>query len=68
MPSFGSCSLTLLFNRLLLDLPVDIPVVGMDKVLAVYQENHLRESYGMIKMPRLDGKDRREFLDNVHCT
>lgn len=40
----------------------------MDKILAVYQENHLREAYGMIKMPRLDGKDRGEFLDNVHCT
>jgi hypothetical protein len=49
-------------------VPTEIPAIGMDKVLAVYQENHLREAYGMIKMPRLDGKDRGEFLDNVHCT
>ncbi|KAF9312427.1 Histone deacetylase hda1, partial [Linnemannia elongata] len=50
------------------DIPTDTPAIGMDKILAVYQENHLRETYGMIKMPRLDGKDRGEFLDNVHCT
>ncbi|KAF9434643.1 Histone deacetylase hda1 [Entomortierella beljakovae] len=41
---------------------------SVKKILDIYREEYLCERYDMIKMPRLDGKQTIEFLENVNCT
>ncbi|KAG0299268.1 Histone deacetylase hda1, partial [Dissophora globulifera] len=41
---------------------------SMTKIQEVYRQTCLREKHGMIKMPKLEGEQENEFLDNVYCT
>ncbi|KAI1295776.1 Histone deacetylase hda1, partial [Mortierella claussenii] len=43
-------------------------VVDMNKLLSVYRRQYLRQRHGMIPMPRIEGVQGDEFLDNVYCT
>ncbi|KAF9980437.1 Histone deacetylase hda1 [Modicella reniformis] len=53
--------------------PLDDPIqghvaIGVDKILNAYRQSYLQERHEMIRMPRLESEQRKEFLENVLCT
>ncbi|KAF9273354.1 Histone deacetylase hda1 [Mortierella alpina] len=42
--------------------------IEMAEMVSIHRATYLRETHGMINLPKLEGDQELEFLDNVYCT
>ncbi|KAF9985429.1 Histone deacetylase hda1 [Mortierella antarctica] len=42
--------------------------IEMAEMVSIHRATYLRETHGMIKLPKLEGEQELESLDNVYCT
>ncbi|KAG0206117.1 Histone deacetylase hda1 [Mortierella sp. GBA30] len=50
------------------DRTQEMHTTEMSDMANVHRTEYLRDTYGMIRLPKLEGEHELELLDNVHCT